>query len=259
MAELDDKNEMMIQLPWAVPQQALVQTATVIENPRKKLELDLNHSTDTTAISSFGLSVIIALILGCLATWLAYWYGRKSFKLTEMSFKMVVEEIKASQQSAIDLNTKLFEQQIILRNLEEKQNVINSLRDDAATFTIHTETFLWNVISLKSHLLAIKENEEINFDIYAAKLVKQIEIKFDLILESRSKLLFSALELDLKVHDEIDEIIAKVINLATSLKNHFSVKGNLTDEQLKINIQKTKELLRDIKIILKEVLEIKAA
>lgn len=58
MAELENKNEIMIQLPWLVPQQALVQTATVIENPRKKLELDLNHSTDTTAISTFGLSYL---------------------------------------------------------------------------------------------------------------------------------------------------------------------------------------------------------
>src|SRR5690606_29934274 len=110
----------MIQLPWTVPQQPLIQEATVVENPNQKMELDLNHSTDTTAISSFTLSVIIALILGSFATWLAYWYGRKSFKLTEMSFKTVVEQIKASEQSALDLNIKLFEQQITLRNLDKK-------------------------------------------------------------------------------------------------------------------------------------------
>ncbi|MFZ0022115.1 hypothetical protein [Acinetobacter sp.] len=87
----ENNNEVMIQLPWAVPQQPLVQTTSMVENPNKKMELNLTHSTDTTAISSFALSVIIALILGSLATWLAYWYGRKSFKLTEMSFKTVVE------------------------------------------------------------------------------------------------------------------------------------------------------------------------
>jgi len=115
-----NNNEEMIQLPWTVPQQPLIQEATVVENPNQKMELDLNHSTDTTAISSFTLSVIIALILGSFATWLAYWYGRKSFKLTEMSFKTVVEQIKASEQSALDLNIKLFEQQITLRNLDKK-------------------------------------------------------------------------------------------------------------------------------------------
>ena len=119
MAE-GNNNEEMIQLPWTVPQQPLIQEATVVENPNQKMELDLNHSTDTTAISSFTLSVIIALILGSFATWLAYWYGRKSFKLTEMSFKTVVEQIKASEQSALDLNIKLFEQQITLRNLDKK-------------------------------------------------------------------------------------------------------------------------------------------
>ena len=52
----------MIQLPWTVPQQPLVQTTSMVENPNKKMELNLTHSTDTTAISSFALSVIIALI-----------------------------------------------------------------------------------------------------------------------------------------------------------------------------------------------------
>ncbi|MCO8070792.1 hypothetical protein NI470_00685 [Acinetobacter lwoffii] len=61
MAE-QNNNEVMIQLPWTVPQQPLVQTTSMVENPNKKMELNLTHSTDTTAISSFALSVIIALI-----------------------------------------------------------------------------------------------------------------------------------------------------------------------------------------------------
>src|SRR5690606_40777093 len=65
-----DLNAVMIQLPWTVPQQPFDQTASVVENPNRKMELDLNHSTDTTAISPFTLSVIIALILGSFATWL---------------------------------------------------------------------------------------------------------------------------------------------------------------------------------------------
>jgi len=57
-----NNNEVMIQLPWTVPQQPLVQTTSMVENPNKKMELNLTHSTDTTAISSLALSVIIALI-----------------------------------------------------------------------------------------------------------------------------------------------------------------------------------------------------
>ena len=94
MAEEKD-NEMMIQLPWIVPQQPLVKTEISAEINQQKIPLDLNvTSTDTTAISSFTLSVIIALILGGFATWLAYWYGCKSFQLTELSFKVVSEDIR---------------------------------------------------------------------------------------------------------------------------------------------------------------------
>lgn len=110
------KQDIVIELPWTVPQQQNVQTL-VIQQPAKT-HMELNASTDKTAISSFVLSVIVALILGGLATWLAYWYGRKSFQLTDMSFKTVVEEIKASQQSALDINAKLFEQQSILQSNE---------------------------------------------------------------------------------------------------------------------------------------------
>jgi len=65
MAE-QDSNDIVIQLPWVVPQQPSVQTI-VLQQPAKT-HLELNASTDKTAISSFALSVIIALILGCLAT-----------------------------------------------------------------------------------------------------------------------------------------------------------------------------------------------
>nr|WP_257229870.1 MULTISPECIES: hypothetical protein [Acinetobacter] len=80
--------------------------------------MELNASTDKTAISSFALSVIVALILGGFATWLAYWYGRKSFQLTEMSFITVVEQIRTAEQSAFDLNSRLFNQQLKLQNNE---------------------------------------------------------------------------------------------------------------------------------------------
>ena len=97
MAE-QDSNDIVIQLPWVVPQQPSVQTI-VLQQPAKT-HLELNASTDKTAISSFALSVVIALILGCLATWLAYWYGRKSFDLTKQSFDAVIHQINAGMQEA---------------------------------------------------------------------------------------------------------------------------------------------------------------
>ncbi|MDN5646344.1 MAG: hypothetical protein L0G67_13515, partial [Acinetobacter sp.] len=93
-----DSNDIVIQLPWTVPQQPSVQTI-VFQQPAKT-HMELNASTDKTAILSFALSVVIALALGGLATWLAYWYGRKSFDLTKQSFDVVLEQIISSRQEA---------------------------------------------------------------------------------------------------------------------------------------------------------------
>lgn len=109
-----DSNDIVIQLPWTVPQQPSVQTI-VLKQPAQT-HMELNASTDKTAISSFALSVVIALALGGLATWLAYWYGRKSFDLTKQSFDAVIAQIKSSEIIALDINEKLFEQQKELQN-----------------------------------------------------------------------------------------------------------------------------------------------
>lgn len=58
--------------------------ALILQQPNgQKVYLDLNHSTDTTAIWSFIVAMVIALVLGGLATFLAYWYGKRSFDLTK--------------------------------------------------------------------------------------------------------------------------------------------------------------------------------
>ena len=149
MAE-QDSNDIVIQLPWVVPQQPSVQTI-VLQQPAKT-HLELNASTDKTAISSFALSVIIALILGCLATWLAYWYGRKSFDLTKQSFDVVLEQIISSRQDAERLHKITMEQiyaniesnketsknqlEIMFKDLHLKRtlNIFESLRNEFSTF-----------------------------------------------------------------------------------------------------------------------------
>jgi len=120
VAAKQEKSDLMIQLPWTVPPQPNVQTI-VLQQPAKT-HMELNASTDKTAISSFALSVAIALILGGLATWLAYWYGRKSFDLTKLSFDAVIAQIKSSERSALDLNKQLFEQQKKLQKDEANRN-----------------------------------------------------------------------------------------------------------------------------------------
>lgn len=147
-----ENSDLVIQLPWTVPQQPLVQTASVVENPSRKMELDLNHSTDTTAISSFVLSMIIALILGGFATWLAYWFGVRSFVLTKRSFDVVLEQIVSSRQEAERLHKITMEQifaniesnketsknqlEIMFKDLHLKRtlNIFESLRSEFSTF-----------------------------------------------------------------------------------------------------------------------------
>ena len=149
MAE-QDSNSIGIQLPWTVPQQPSVQTI-VLQQPAKT-HMELNASTDKTAISSFALSVVIALALGGLATWLAYWYGRKSFDLTKQSFDVVLEQIISSRQEAERLHKITMEQicaniesnketsknqlEIMFKDLHLKRtlNIFESLRNEFSTF-----------------------------------------------------------------------------------------------------------------------------
>ena len=149
MAE-QDSNSIGIQLPWTVPQQPSVQTI-VLQQPAKT-HMELNASTDKTAISSFALSVVIALALGGLATWLAYWYGRKSFDLTKQSFDVVLEQIISSRQEAVRLHKITMEQicaniesnketsknqlEIMFKDLHLKRtlNIFESLRNEFSTF-----------------------------------------------------------------------------------------------------------------------------
>lgn len=101
MAE-QNKNEGVIQLPWTVPQQ-LYYAEIQVDPSTQKIPLDLNvSSTDTTAISSFALSVIIALILSGFATWLAYEFAKKSFDLTKQSFDALKLEIESKKDFEIE-------------------------------------------------------------------------------------------------------------------------------------------------------------
>ena len=162
--------------------------AVVLQQPNgEKLQFELKITevaNDTTAILSFSLSVIIALILGCLATWLAYWYGRKSFKLTEMSFKTVIEQIKTSQQSAIDLNTKLFEQQKALQNNQLqyafKTAEIDNLRTIISEYLTCLIDFNTSItMKVKSLEREILIQESIKYNLRVANYHQLIELFLD--------------------------------------------------------------------------------
>lgn len=161
MAEQEGKQALMIQLPWTVPQQPLVKTEIIAETNQQKIPLDLSiTSTDTTAISSFALSVVIALILGGLATWLAYWYGRRSFDLTKQSFDSLIEQIKSSERIFLDLNAKLFDQQQMLQSNElEFKKLENWENQVRAEYQSYITKFIFNAEYFEAHLLENNSNE----------------------------------------------------------------------------------------------------
>lgn len=91
------------------------QNTTIEKTPSNTYYLE--HSTDTTAMKSFDYAVVIALLLAFLATWLAWWYGKKSFKLTQQAFEQSILQIQASIQSAENnTNATLKSNQEILNN-----------------------------------------------------------------------------------------------------------------------------------------------
>ncbi|WP_228259879.1 YccF domain-containing protein [Acinetobacter terrestris] len=153
MAEQEGKQALMIQLPWTVPQQPNVQTI-VLQQPAKT-QMELNASTDKTAISSFALSVIIALILGGFATWLAYWYGRKSFKLTEMSFKIVSEDIKQAAETNRQTTMVIIQSQAEISKLEfsfkEKTELRNRIIERSGEFLGPQSKFIIEIYKYGQH------------------------------------------------------------------------------------------------------------
>lgn len=65
------------------------------------------------------------MFLALCATGLAYWFGARSFKLTEMSFKVVSQDIKEAAQTHRDTTISLIERQqkIKLMEIEESRNL----------------------------------------------------------------------------------------------------------------------------------------
>lgn len=138
--------------------------ALVLEQPKdQKVYLDLQHSTDTTAIWSFAIAMVIAFILGISATIIAIWYGRKSFDLTKQSFDSLVKQIESSEKITVASNNGLAQSQAdskltelrFLYKSSEIQNLRKMIADYFAT-----------VVALNTHMVFkvsfLKDNKFLN-------------------------------------------------------------------------------------------------
>ena len=151
----------------------------------------------------FWTPVVIALILGCLATWLAYWYGRKSFDLTKQSFDAVIAQIQSSERITLQLNENLFlEQQRIekiKKTLEEHLIQKNKLKQNIASVIIFSEGLnidIWKIndniidktlIKNKKEQLGVKLNDlNLQIKIIQLELISsnEFEIKLEALLKN---------------------------------------------------------------------------
>lgn len=121
----------------------------ILQQP-SETHLRLDATTDKTAISSFVIATVIALALAGLATWLAYWYGRKSFDLTKQSFDALIKQIESSEQVTMASNIGFAQSQadnklMELRFLYKSSEIENMRKMISDYFT--------TVISLNSYMV----------------------------------------------------------------------------------------------------------
>lgn len=244
--QLDNKNEVLFKT-WTVPEQENVKTI-IIQQPAET-HMELNASTDKTAISSFGLSVVIALILAGLATWYAYWCAKKSFRLTKMSFDTVVAQIKASEISALDLNTKLFEQQKFLQDNELRFSYKVSELDKLRTLISEYLTCLISFnteITLKLYILDDFERIEkaAKFNLRIANYHQLIELFLDCQNNDEHMKIRNHLKELLKALWAIREVIDKDTNTIKLKISYFSTEmqfvKDILNEYLASEIRKIK-------------------
>ena len=132
------------------------QTVVLQQTDGKKIYLDLNVSTDTTAIESFKQASLVsekafekstdisnasfdyatgvAVCLAMSATLLAYLFGARSFKLTEMSFKVVSSDIKESAQTHLLTSQLMMENQIKVLKVQKRNELNDEIRSKITTY-----------------------------------------------------------------------------------------------------------------------------
>jgi len=116
---------------------------------------------------------------------------------------------------------------------------------------MQADAFLSHITLLHLRYVNHTFNEKVEMNSYEGEIFKNIQIKFDSLLNSRSSLLFSALEMDASTHDEIDLMTSNVINSLTLLQNR------LLREREKIleDIETSKNMLFESKIKLYSILK----
>ena len=230
--------------------------AVVLQQPNgQKVYLDLNHSTDTTAIWSFIVTMVIALVLGGLATFLAYWYGKRSFDLTKQSFDSLIFQIKSSEEVIQRSNKSLIEAQNIqqLQNLkiELYKNSYNDFKKIGTEFIVESENFATFIgfmdMQHAKHNFSLNTDE----DSYDFKIFKEIQEKIKIMQALKIQISFAVFNLAEHMQDRVNPILNKILLQAGTLNNSLMTNNpNLLSE-----IVAYKETIKDFKLAFNHLLK----
>ncbi len=213
--------------------------AVVLQQPNDQIiHLDLQHSTDTTAIWSFVIAMVVAFILGISATIIAIWYGRKSFKLTEMSFKIVSADIKQAAETHRMVNANILLGQENGRNIEIKlafnKDWSEKLIENLSELTPILNDWVLRIMGLSSKIEKIKifkPDFQLSDYPYFINEIKTINKDGDYICKIINKLLiYNALFNDENEYNEILFLLNSLNKEVLGLKSKSIKMETLNDE-----------------------------
>lgn len=234
-------------------EQANTRTVVLQQPKDQNITLDLNHSTDTTAIWSFMAAMIIAFILGVSATIIAIWYGRKSFKLTELSFKTVSNDIKEAAELNRIVNKQIIEAQYKLKNLEQKNKFI---QDWLSKFTLEVSSLDYEASDILRDMKVYcsKDYKECN-----SEIIREIRLGYSLVSKRIAKIKLG-LKTNLLMTEDINSDLTNFVNRLAQITSDWTLEKNMTQEQW-VDLVKLNQQIQDklIRVLTNSINEIKAA
>lgn len=252
MAEQEDKQELMIQLPWTVPQQSLVITQISVDPETQKIPLDIQHSTDTTAIWSFIAAMVASMVI-------AIWYGIRSFNLTKQSFDALVKQIQSSEMIVINSNKELIKSQQNLMLKTQKIEYIKSVNEKFESSSIHfihlAEQFSLFMLFLDNETAEITFHKTAPIESYEYQLHKQMKDKVKEIYDAFIKLKFNfrTILTEEDNEKELINILEEVVEKASLLQRELITNRENFKDYLKEYKQKIANAELMLNTILKEV------
>lgn len=220
-------------------QQVQSSQALVLQQPNgEKIYFNIQHSTDTTAIWSFVVAMIASIVI-------AIWYGRKSFQLTEMSFKRVVEQIRSSEALISSSNENLIQQQkeleVLKKNIDIYFNKLETIRLKSAEVLIKAELINTQIYTLNDDFHAKRVGVEIED--------KQVECLREEVKQLMLDIKLIQLFLDVKSDDEfeinkrLEEISLSIYWLIENITLTYNREKNL---EMDSKLKSLENLIRNI-------------